>query len=240
VHQALRVAQLYAVDRRAWTEQVAWWAIASAVFERSRPESMPCCFGSSWPDARLWRLDRAALVQLGGVVRGLDERTVPVDDVRTWLRPRVSFLLLPSVPPRWRDRLAAWQHGFDAYERERIAADELIAALPLLESFDVPWSVRQHQWRRVADGIRLGAGARLVAGLDAEWEFVWRQELARLRLLRLVIAWRLGEPLPNLLDPFTLQPIALETRGDDATFRCAAPGMVLVRHSSRAFAREPR
>lgn len=235
VLRALRVAQLHAVDRRAWTEQVTWWEIASAVFERSLPSEFPCCFGGDWPDDRLSRLDRPALLRLGDVVRGMDERTIAVDDVRSSLRQQLPFLLLPSVPPRWRDRLAAWQFGFDAYERERVAADELIAALPLLEPYDVPWSVRRDQWRRFVDSVRRGAGARMADGWGDAREFHWRQEQARLRLLRLVIAWRLGEPLPDLLDPFTLQPIAVETRGDGATFRCEAPGAVLVRHAARAF-----
>jgi len=240
VLRALRVAQLHAADRRAWTEQVTWWEIASAVFERSLPSEFPCCFGGDWPDERLMRLDRPALRRLGDVVRGMDERTIAVDDVRLSLRQQLPFLLLPSVPPRWRDRLAAWQFGFDAYERERVAADELIAALPLLEPYDVPWSVRQEQWRRFVDSVRRGVGARLAEGWGDPREFVWRQEQARLRLLRLVIAWRLGEPLPNLLDPFTLQPIAVEARGDGTSFRCESPGAVLVRRAARAFVPESR
>jgi hypothetical protein len=239
--RVLLVAFLEAGDRAAWSEQVELWLVMRALPERSKYPSSGRV-APFWPDDRVTCLDAAALRQLASAIAHVDAKgSLSVDApsaLVNWLAP----LLDRPAPTNLRRRLTAWRHGFDTHERELVAADELLAALPELADGDCVWDVREQQWQRFFAAVRSGAGALLPRYLDGlrEEERSLRRELAQLRLLRLCIAWRLGEPLPAVLDPFTLTPFVVEANGDAATFRSPSTQPDLVRGATRLGAAEQR
>lgn len=234
--QILLVAWHDAGDRRAWSEQVELWLVMHALLEHGK--SGPNQFGVAfWNDERLLALDPAALQQLAAALARLDANAPLVGDPALALANHVQDLLARSHRTTLRGRLGAWRHGFDPRERELAAADELLAALPVLQSDTVDWASRELQWQRFFGAARSGTGAWLLRALGGmrQHEVALRRDLAQLRLLRLAIAWRLGESLPDLLDPFTLTTMLVEQRGEAATFRSPSTQPGLVRHATRAF-----
>lgn len=233
--QVVLVAWLEAGDRRAWSEQVELWMVLHALLDHAK--SGPNQFGAGfWNDERLLALDSAALQQLAGALERLDARSPLVGDPALALANHVQDLLARSHRTTLRRRLGAWRHGFDPRERELAAADELLAALPVLQPDAADWASRELQWQRFFGAARSGSGAWLLRALDGmrQHEVALRRDLAQLRLLRLAIAWRLGVPLPELLDPFTHTRLLVEQRGAAATFRSPSTQPGLVRHATSA------
>lgn len=239
--QVLQVAFLEAGDRAAWSEQVELWLVMRASHERPRsPTFSPVA--AFWSDERLTNLDAAALRVLASALAHVDANAAIAADPPLVLANWVEPLLVRPGPTSLRRRLAAWRHGFDAHERELVAADELLAALPELAAGDCDWATRDRQWQRFLGAVRSGAGAGLPHTLEGlrQHELALRRDRAQLRLLRLCIAWRLGEPLPALLDPFTFTPFVVDANGDAATFRSPATQPDLARGATRLFATERR
>ena len=236
-----RVAFLAAGDRAAWREQVELWLLELALNERVSPRRWQAV-GASWPDERLLPLDADALRRLAAILAHLDANAPVVWDPAVGLASSVQQLLQRPRTALTSRRLSAWRHGFDVNERELVAADELIAALPELGAADCDWATRDRQWRSVVESVRAGAGAVLPRLFEShrQHERSLRRDLAQLRLLRLCIAWRLGEPLPAVLDPFTLTAFVVEANGDAATFRSPSTQPDLVRGATRLGARELR
>lgn len=136
--------------------------------------------------------------------------------------------------PRLRDRLAAWQFGFDLDRMQLAALNDFVGALPALRSGVLPWPQRNEDWQRFfARGHQRGG---MVPGWldrmhDAERELC--SELTRIRLLRLALLFRLGEPLLELADPFAERSLQVEIYADHARFRSAATHEVLQRVAYR-------
>jgi hypothetical protein len=239
--RVLQVAFLEAGDRAAWSEQVEIWLVMRAVRERPRlPSFAPV--SPFWTEQSFTSLDAAALRLLASALAHVDANTALTADPPMALANWVEPLLVRPRPTSIRRRLAAWRHGFDTHERELVAAGELLAALPELADGDCVWDVREQQWQRFFAAVRSGAGATLPRSLEGlrQHERSLRRDLAQLRLLRLCIAWQLGEPLPAVLDPFTLTPFVVETNGDAATFRSPSTQPDLVRGATRLGAAEQR
>lgn len=239
--RVLQIAVFEAGDRAAWNEQVELWLVLRSHLERPR-QSTSSPDATFWSDERVTCLDVAALRLLGSALAHIDAKASLVANPPMALANWVEPLLVRPRPTSIRRRLAAWRHGFDAHERELVAADELLAALPELAAGDCVWDVREQQWQRFFAAVRSGAGASLPRSLEGlpQHERSLRRDLAQLRLLRLCLAWRLGEPLPAVLDPFTLTPFVVETNGDAATFRSPSTQPDLVRSATRLRAGEPR
>lgn len=237
--RVLQVAVLEAGDRAAWSEQVELWFVTRALLERSRrTSSSPVA--AFWSNQRLACLDAAALRMLASALAHVDAKAALTVDPAMALANWVEPLLARPRPTSLRRRLTAWRHGFDANERELVAADELLAALPELSAGDCDWGTRELLWQHFFAAVRSGSGASLPRTLDGlrHEERSIRRDLAQLRLLRLCLAWRLGEPLPAVLDPFTLTPFVVETNGDAAAFRSPSTQPDLVRSATRLGARE--
>lgn len=239
--RVLQVAFLEAGDRAAWSEQVELWLVMRSLLERPKhPGFHPAA--TFWSDDRVTCLDAVAVRQLASALAHVDAKTVLAWDPPWVLSNWVQQLLTRQPTTSVRRRLAAWRHGFNTRERELVAADELLAALPELAEGDCDWVTREQQWQRFLGAVRSGAGASLPRSLDGlrQHELAFRRDLAQLRLLRLCLAWRLGEPLPAVLDPFTLTPFVVEANGDAATFRSPSTQPGLVRGATRLGARESR
>ena len=239
--RVLQVAFLEAGDRAAWSEQVELWLVMRSLFERPKYSGFSPV-AKFWSDDRVTCLDALALRQLASALAHVDAKTVLAWDPPWVLSNWVQPLLTRQPPTSIRRRLAAWRHGFDTRERELVAADELLAALPELAEGDCDWATREQQWQRFLGAVRSGAGATLPRSLDGlrQQELAFRRDLAQLRLLHLCLAWRLGEPLPAVLDPFTLTPFVVEADGDAATFRSPSTQPDLVRSATRLRATERR
>jgi len=239
--RVLQVAFLEAGDRAAWSEQVELWLVMRSLLERPKHSGFSPV-AKFWSDDRVSCLDALALRQLASALAHVDAKTVLAWHPPWVLSNWVQQLLTRQPPTSIRRRLAVWRHGFDTRERELVAADELLAALPELAEGDCDWATREQQWQRFLGAVRSGAGASLPRSLDGlrQHELASRRDLAQMRLLRLCLAWRLGEPLPAVLDSFTLTPFVVEANGDAATFRSSSTQPGLVRGATRLGARESR
>lgn len=239
--RVLQIAVFEAGDRAAWSEQVELWLVLRSHLERPR-QSTPSPDATFWSDERVTCLDVAALRLLGSALAHIDAKASLVANPPMALANWVEPLLVRPRPTSLRRRLDAWRHGFDAHERELVAAEELLAALPELAVGHGDWAMREQQWERFFAAVSSGSRSilpRALVGLR-QHECSLRRDLAQLRLLRLCIAWRLGEPRPAVLDPFTLTPFVVETNGDAATFRSPSTQPDLVRGATRLRATERR
>ncbi|MFY9343812.1 MAG: hypothetical protein WAT39_15085, partial [Planctomycetota bacterium] len=97
------------------------------------------------------------------------------------------------------------------------------------------WAERDAQWQRLfdcdPDTMRSAPSLFLHHFHAAERSQVEGQ--ARFRLLRLALAFQLGQPLPDLVDPLTGGPFVVQIAGDVATLRSAAPHVSLSRWAKR-------
>jgi hypothetical protein len=122
-------------------------------------------------------------------------------------------------------RMQALRHGFfDAVDAELAACDELIQELPMMQTPAVGVLARARQWSEWSS-----------ARHDWTWTYVgdWVSQLqmresshlfglSELRLLRLALAFELGEPLPDLVDPVAGGPFDVRIDGNVASFRSSA------------------
>jgi hypothetical protein len=122
-------------------------------------------------------------------------------------------------------RMIALRRGFfSPVEAELAACDALITRLTCMSAPLVGLVARQQQWSQWA-----------TEGSDWSWTIVgsridhWRRlekshliGIAELRLLRLALAFELGEPLPELVDPLTGGPFEVRIDGNVASFRSSA------------------
>ncbi len=139
-------------------------------------------------------------------------------------------------PANTDERLRAWRRGFDVRSEALVTCEMLLAELPAMTPPANDWPARERQWRAFLDGpIERCSGDAL------GWMLYLRENeepkrfagLARLRLLRLAVAFTLGDELPALADPFAAAPLQVEIDGNEATFRSASSDPVLIQRAVR-------
>lgn len=229
----LDCAQRRAADRGERGEEVALW-LDAARFHLDVAwvwTQWPMDGFSYWSVARLSALDRGSAAVLAEGLRRLDGSWPRQVDLERSIVGAARPLLADGAGRRVsvRQRLGAWRSGFDPRRRELAGLVELCEALPELRVADVPWPQRLQQWREFTGHVRLGRGAAAVDWITqlSDTERRQRADLARLRLLRLALAFTFGEPLPELADPFAAAPLQARIDGDVATFHSAATPQVL-------------
>jgi hypothetical protein len=125
-----------------------------------------------------------------------------------------------------RSPLAAWRHGFSL---RRAGMDRALALAADVQRFDVgtpageTWPDRRVRLQELVDREAAASGNAWMswyAGL-VEHEVAARRGVAALRLLRVAVAARLEQPLPELGDPFGSGPLRIE-RGPDGGFATSA------------------
>lgn len=117
--------------------------------------------------------------------------------------------------------LDSYAYGFDRSWRALVLCDELLARVPALSPPAEQWPQRQAQY--AAFGVGAVEPPRAFSDrlpwLMTDFERRNREQLARLRLLRLAVAFVCSSELPRLDDPLGSGAIEGEIRGDEATFR---------------------
>ena len=191
-----------------------------------------------WTPAALAGLDATALRLLATGLERLDAQWPLHDDVAEPLAVSAAYWLDGGRSPAvdLDDRLRAWRRGFDVRAEALATCEMLLATLPAMTPPAKDWPARELQWRAFLDGpIERSAGEALwwmlyLAQNDEPKRFAG---LARLRLLRLAVAFTLGDELPALADPFAAAPLQVEIDGDESTFRSASSDPVLIQRAVR-------
>ncbi len=237
-HHLLGLARERAVDRGEWQASVEAWLDQVAVRIDARMHGSGLQLDQAWSEARLGQLDVAAMRVLGEGLARLDERWPRREDAVGFLANRADTILRTGRVPRWfppgvGDHLRAWQHGFDPVRMELESIAAFVQGLPAMREEGTSWAARAEGWAAL-----LGCSSAVTATASylrdlLESERSLHGELARIRLLRLAIAFRLGEPLPELADPFADRPLQSEVHADRAHFRSAATHVVLQRVAYR-------
>lgn len=180
--------------------------VVGACVEAIESRLLPQC------DAAQWRA-------LASVVTGVDTWATPALDAR-----HVQLYYSQRIVDgdehliRWSHR--SWLPLWHARAQIQAAAakHEYLTVLDeLATTAKLPWPMREAALQKVDDGF-----AHHV-------ERSWRQHLTRLRLLRLRLAYLLGEAPPELQDPLGSGPIRQQIAGDEATFTATGAACRVVR-----------
>lgn len=205
----------------AWLLPAAW---AQALWKRWTPESL-----AALPAPTL-RLLANGLAQLDADWR-LHEDVVGslVANAQYWLEDGSTH------GPDLDDRLRAWRRGFDVRAEELATCELLVRTLPHMQLPATDWPTRSQQWHTFLDGPMEQSGGSVLWWMshlcdDEHQRFL---DLARLRLLRLAVAFTLGDESVELADPFGPAPLQVELRDGEATFRSACTDEVLRRDAVR-------
>lgn len=223
----LRFARRRAAARIEWTEVVQLWLDEQALLRDFGWLPDDSSF-AAWTASELSRLPAAAAAELDVGLARLDADLALLPDPATSLAWSAGDALRAGGASL-RNRLLSWSSGFDPGRHELLGIEELIDALPALLPAAASWPQRSRQWQRFVSQVGSVQG-RYVLGWaqHQQWEENQRwRALARVRLLRLALAFTMGEPLPSLADPFAEGPLQNERDGDVATFRSAASPQVL-------------
>lgn len=227
LRSVLRFAWKRAVARGEWGSVVETWLTEQAhQLDTADPYHVQSSFLGDWTQARFGALDAGSACVLAAGLARLDARWPRVAPARRWLAQVARNQLDTVYEPSARARLGAWRTGFDPRRRAFDALCRLRDGLSALADVDVAWPARTAQW----DAFLAPADDAVSAWCTSTWrdvELRWRRDLAGLRLVRLALAFRFGEALPELADPFADAPLQVRIDGDVATFRSAAEGEVL-------------
>ncbi|MBL8752474.1 MAG: hypothetical protein JNK15_04155, partial [Planctomycetes bacterium] len=229
----LRIAQADAWDRGAASEAVGYWLDEARMWRDGRFDGSKWPRSSVWPDDRVRRLDVAAARLLAAGLERLDATWPPHTDVVRFMAKHARGTLEGGWSA---GRLRALRHGFfDPADAELAACDALIAGLPRMQPPRSGLVARMQQWGEWAthdgdwswtavgaqvDQLRLRESSHLLG-------------ITEVRLLRLALAFRLGEPLPELVDPISGGPFDVRIEGNVASFRSTANGDEQVRWAER-------
>jgi hypothetical protein len=193
-------------------------------------------------DGVLQALDAEQLARLGGALAMVDA-ALPA---RADSLPKACLDMVrgfgaqqPASPTilRLATQLRAWHYGFDEREWSRAQVAELVGVLVRHEATapaaDAAWPAVQQALERLqreADPLvaDLGGGGRVVV----QAERALRESTARVRLLRLAVAFQQRLPVPALRDPLGSGDLGHGVHGDEATFTSA--DAALQRTSQRA------
>lgn len=182
----------------------------------------------AWPEAALAGLDRGALDLLAEGLQRLDtDLPLTLDDRAELLHMAWHLQHAPQDAEWLPSQASAWRYGFssrwmlaDAFQLQVERSRRLAATAA------APWPARAAQLEREL-ATATGSGNPLVAvclpNLGAA-EGNWRQQRARVRLLRLAVDLHRGiEPAP-LVDPIGGGPIVMATGTDGVRLTCAPLG----------------
>ncbi|MCC7061529.1 MAG: hypothetical protein IT456_01920 [Planctomycetes bacterium] len=120
-------------------------------------------------------------------------------------------------------RLYAWRQGFDPHREHIEGFLELLELRSLLKPAAKDGGEREAQWSRYrsARRERQTSASSVLDEISENIERQARQLLARVRLLRLAVAFHRGVELPQLADPFASAPLQVQIEGDAAVLRSA-------------------
>ena len=235
--RVLRIARHVASDRGEHLRCVQLWLDEVVLWSDQRLPGSNWPFGVDWPEDQVARLDPAAARLLAEQLARIEARWSAVLDVESALVNQARSCLASHLQhqPTLRGRLASWAHGFDPNQRELAAVDALRTRLPVLVASTATWTERESQWRQF-----LGLPGNLEGTAVSSWlrhcssaEQTHFLGYAKWRVLRLALAFQLGEPLPDLVDPRTGKPFVVTIDGDVATFRSDAGGKTVTRWAKR-------
>lgn len=190
-----------------------------------------------WTPTLLAGLDEPALRLLATGLERLDAQWPLHSDVAQPLAVSAAFWLDDgrSPPADLDERLRAWRRGFDVRAEALTTCEMLLTTLPTMTPPAADWPARERQWRAFlvdpsdrCSGEVLWWMFHLCEGEQARFA-----GQARLRLLRLAVAFTLGDELAELADPFAAAPLQVDLRGDEATFRSASLDPVLIQRAVR-------
>ncbi len=127
-----------------------------------------------------------------------------------------------------RSPLLAWRHGFSLRRSGIARAVDLVALVQRFERESTagePWPSRRARLQLVVDEDRATNRDMMFPPLTSsiEREELRRGASARLRLLRLAVAFHLGNDLPRLADPMAATTLTAVVSGDRATFTSQDP-----------------
>lgn len=149
-------------------------------------------------------------------------------DVDAWADPALDARLVQLFYAQrivdGDEHVIAWTHRAwvpmwrgTAQRGAAVAKLEYLAAIaPLGTTATLAWPQREAALRRADEGLEA-------------WERAWRQHLTHLRLLRLRLAYLLGEAPPELQDPLGSGPIRQHIAGDEAAFTATGAACRVVR-----------
>jgi hypothetical protein len=191
-----------------------------------------------WSPVALAGLDTAALRLLAAGLERLEAQLPRHCDVASQLAGSARYWLDKgrSHHSELGECMRAWRRGFDVRAEALATCEMLLATLPAMSPPANDWPARERQWHAFLD-----APIERCAGDALMWmAMLWDHDeprrfaaLARLRLLRLAVAFTLGDELPALADPFAAAPLQVEIDGDEATFRSASSDPVLMQRAVR-------
>lgn len=217
-----------------WLDDARW--MRDAVHENAAADVV--ALFDRWSSTELAALDDSALQLLASGLERLDAEWPLHEDVAGWLAASAEFWLDKGLAhqPDAEQRLRAWRRGFIVRAEALVTCDLLLTRLPGLSPAAADWPARAQQWRVFLDDLSercSGDVLWLMFHLAEVVEPTRFAALARLRLLRLSASFLLGEELPRLADPFATEPLQVEVRGNEATFRSVSTDPVLVQRATR-------
>lgn len=232
----LRFAQRRAEVRTEWTEAVRLWLDEQALLRDFGWLPDDHSF-AAWTAFELSRLPATAVAELDAGLARLDADLAVLPDPATSLAWVAGDALQRASAggASLRNRLLSWPSGFDPGRHELLGVEELLGALPALQPAAASWPQRSRQWQQFVAQVGSVQG-RYVLGWAEHQQWEERQRwraLTRVRLLRLALAFTMGQPLPSLADPFAGGPLQHERDGDVAIFRGAAAPQVLEQRALR-------
>ena len=230
LRRLLQFAQRRAAGRHEWPDAVRLWLDEQALVRDFGWLPDDSSF-AAWTAPALQRLCAEAAGMLAVGLARMDDSLALPDDPTSSLSWVTGDALQRAAAggASLRDRLLSWPSGFDPGRHELLGIAELIGALPDLQPPAPSWPQRNRQWQRFVGRVGSVQG-RFVAGWAEQQRLEERRRrlaLARVRLLRLALAFTIGEPLPPLADPFAEGAFQSDCDGDVATFRSAASPQVL-------------
>ncbi len=219
----LRYEVALRLHEQRWDEAVELW-IDSCTFQLDHGRWIDF---DAWPDDHLRGLDRGAYQKLATGLSRLDIRLRLPTDFRGLLAVNALEMLEGRLPTEWDwgQIVEAWEWGFDPAARHLADFDELLEQAAALEPTAATGLAREAQWRSFSRATSFCAGgyAGIVGRLARRKEKTTRQTLTGVRLIQLALAFHQRVTLPNLIDPFTGDPIRIMLDGDSASF-CGTEG----------------
>lgn len=218
------------VERRLrqqrWQEAVALtldWTVFLVDHEKSSDSASPI---RAWNDAVVAAMPPDAAAQLATGLLRLEARLPPVDvgvEIAGFVRPILNGAYAAT---EWTldDRLHAWTHGFDPEALHLDAFTLLFAELQRwpVDGTAAEWAERWRSLRGRSD-IPQSFFASFAVERAHDRLRSRARGLSRMRALRVGLALRRGQQVPELLDPYDDLPLAIEDRGATVVVRPRLP-----------------
>lgn len=150
-----------------------------------------------WSDARLRALPAAEQRQLAEVLLRFDLMSPPATSCAA--SQAEHYVSISELEPRFRG--------------ESTQLDAYLTAVEALPDDNAPWSAREPALAAAAACLPASHSSQLPYVESAR-----RDAVARIRLLRMALAFHLGESVPVLLDPFGDGPLQTDERADGRRF----------------------